>query len=330
MIQKKREHPKEKTRLHPRNRHRERYDFKMLVESCPELAPFVKLNIYGDESVDFFDPQAVKMLNKALLKHDYGVDAWDIPPDYLCPPIPGRADYIHYMADLLSTRNYGKIPKGDQIRCLDIGVGANCVYPLIGNREYGWSFTGSDIDPAALESAGRIIAMNPALKDKVELRLQVQPNDIYFGIIKKEEFFDLAVCNPPFHGSFAEAIRSTTLKLSNLTHEKVTGPVQNFGGQTTELWCKGGEDRFVRDMIRQSKFFAASCFWFSTSVAKQSHMKGFYEALYKEDAVEVKTIPMGQGNKSGRVLAWTFLSPEEQKQWREERWINLKDHQPPE
>ena len=323
MLKKKKEHPKEKSRLHPRNKHRERYDFKLLIESCPELAQYVKLNIYDDESIDFSDPEAVKMLNKALLKHFYGIDYWDIPPGYLCPPIPGRADYVHHLADLLSGRNYGKIPLGLKIKCLDIGVGANCVYPLIGNKEYGWSFIGSDIDPVAVESANRIIELNPFLKERVELRLQNQPNDIFFGIIHPDELIDLTMCNPPFHASLAEARSGTMRKLSNLNREKTSEPVLNFGGQNSELWCRGGEEKFVRDMIRQSKFFSTSCFWFSTLVSKQSHLKSVYETLEKAEAAEVKTIPVGQGNKSGRIVAWTFLTREQQEQWRNTRWNEM-------
>ena len=168
MLITKKEHPKEKSSLHPRNKHRERYDFKQLIDSCPELGQFVKLNNYKDESIDFFNPEAVKMLNKALLKHYYGIDNWDIPKNYLCPPIPGRADYIHHIADLLGSNNSefqrNKIPTGNKIKCLDIGVGANCVYPIIGNKEYGWSFVGTDIDPVSIESANKIIEMNPFLK----------------------------------------------------------------------------------------------------------------------------------------------------------------------
>jgi len=320
MTEKKREHPKEKTRLHPRNRHRERYDFKLLIFSCPELSQFVRLNIYNDKSIDFSDPEAVKLLNKALLKHFYGIDQWDIPLGYLCPPIPGRADYIHHMADLLCSKNYGKIPAGSNIRCLDIGLGANCVYPIIGNNEYGWSFIGSDIDPIAIESARKIIELNPFLTNKIELRLQHQPNDIFFGIIQKEECFDLTICNPPFHASPAEAKSGTLRKVNNLNREKFITPILNFGGQNGELWCKGGEQRFIRDMIRQSKFFAASCFWFSTLVSKQSHLKNVYDALKTEEAIEVKTIQMGQGNKSGRIVAWTYLTREEQEKWRMTRW----------
>ena len=59
------------------------------------------------------------MLNRALLKADYGIDFWDIPPNYLCPPIPGRVDYIHHLADLLARSNNNEIPRGPQIKALD-------------------------------------------------------------------------------------------------------------------------------------------------------------------------------------------------------------------
>lgn len=323
MIQKKKEHLKEKARLHPRNKHRERYDFKQLIGSCPELAPFVKLNIYKDESIDFADPEAVVMLNKALLKHHYNIDYWDIPHNYLCPPIPGRADYIHHIADVLNSKNFGRVPIGKSIKCLDIGVGANCVYPLIGNREYGWSFVGSDIDQVSLESAQKIVDMNPLLEGQIELRFQKNPDDVFFGIIHKDEHFDVSICNPPFHSSKEEAQSGTLRKLSNLNQKKENELVLNFGGQSNELWCKGGEEKFLRDMIRESEKFSTSCFWFSSLVAKQSHLKRVLDLLQKAKAAEVKTIPMGQGNKSSRIVVWTYLTPEQQLNWVNTRWKDL-------
>jgi 23S rRNA (adenine1618-N6)-methyltransferase len=327
MLYKKKEHPKVKSGLHPRNKHRERYDFKQLIDSCPELSQFVELNDYKDETIDFFNPEAVKMLNKALLKHYYDIDNWDIPKNHLCPPIPGRADYIHHIADLLCCNNPEfpgrKIPRGNKIKCLDIGVGANCVYPIIGNKEYGWSFIGTDIDPVSIESANKIIEMNPILKGKIEIRLQCNPQDIFYGIIQKSELFDLSVCNPPFHASLAEAQSGTVRKLRNLKHKKITKPILNFGGQNNELWCEGGEERFVGDMIYQSKQFSTSCFWFSTLISNQSNLKNAYKALKKVKTVEVKTIPMGQGNKTSRIVAWTFLTPEQQKKWINTRWNEM-------
>lgn len=320
---KKKEHPKVKLRLHPRNKHRERYNFKQLIDTCPELDPFVKLNKYNDESIDFSDPTAVKMLNKALLKQYYDITNWDIPAGYLCPPIPGRADYIHHISDLLCNSNYGKIPKGDKIKCLDLGVGANCVYPIIGNKEYGWSFIGTDIDTVAIENGNKIIEQNPFLKGKIDLRFQNNTKDFFYGIIKKDELIDLSICNPPFHKSLEEAQSVSIRKQSNLSHEKVIKPTQNFGGQNTELWCEGGEEKFVREMIRESKKFAESCYWFSSLISKQSNLKSVYNALEKNEAVEVVTIPMGQGNKTSRIVAWTFLTKEQQTKWKNTRWKTI-------
>src|SRR3569832_1952774 len=89
--------------FHPRNKHQGRYDFNVLVACNPELQAFLKQNAYQGEPIDFFDPRAVKALNEALLISFYGVSNWNIPADYLCPPVPGRADYIHHIADLLAT-----------------------------------------------------------------------------------------------------------------------------------------------------------------------------------------------------------------------------------
>jgi len=320
MLPAKKDHPKEKTRLHPQNRHRERYDFKLLIQRCPALAPFVQLNVYNDESIDFANPEAVKMLNTALLMQYYELHYWDIPPGYLCPPIPGRADYIHYVAELLARSNYGKVPTGNKITCLDIGVGANCIYPIIGRQEYGWQFIGSDIDPLALESANKIINSNPNLKGGIECRLQANPADMFYSILQKDEFIDAVVCNPPFHASLEDSQTENLRKLSNLALEAVTTPIQNFGGQNMELWCDGGEEKFVRAMVRQSRQFMNSVFWFSSLIAKKSHLQGIYEELRKAKAEDVKTIPMGVGNKTSRIICWTFLTIEQQKEWKNERW----------
>jgi len=109
--------------LHPRNRHSGRYDFPKLIAACPELGEYVILNPYGKQSIDFANPDAVRVFNRALLRQFYGIQHWDIPAGYLCPPVPGRADYLHGLADLLAADNGGVIPRGAAVRVLDIGTG---------------------------------------------------------------------------------------------------------------------------------------------------------------------------------------------------------------
>ncbi len=320
MPENKKVQPVEKTVLHTRNKHRDRYDFNSLIITCPELGKYVKTNEFGNESIDFANPKAVKWLNKALLKKYYSVDYWDIPSGYLCPPIPGRVDYLHHIADLLGSSNNGNIPTGYNIKCMDIGVGASCIYPIVGNKEYGWSFIGSDIDKTALESARKIISNNHFLQRNIDLRFQENPKDIFHGIMERSEPVDLTICNPPFHSSREEAEEGTLKKLSSLNHKKITTPVLNFGGQSNELWCEGGEVRFILDMIRQSKQFSTNCFWYSTLLSKQSHLDVIKTALKKAGALEIKVIPTSQGTKISRIIAWTFLNKIQQQKWIETRW----------
>jgi 23S rRNA (adenine1618-N6)-methyltransferase len=308
----------EKGNLHPRNKHRLRYNFPQLINAFPELEKYVLKNQYQDLSIDFKDAVAVKMLNKALLIHFYKLKYWDIPDQYLCPPIPGRADYIHYVADLLAT-DHSEIPSGKFIRVLDIGVGANCIYPLIGHQEYGWSFVGSDVDVKAIKSARDIVEAN-RLSKHIILRKQNSSDDIFTGLIGAGDRFDLTICNPPFHSSLNEATAGTERKWKNLNKMTKGDTVLNFGGKNNELWTAGGEKGFLKKMITESTRFAGSCLWFTSLISKKETLKGCYIALSKAGAFDVKTIDMAQGQKVSRILAWTFHDSSAQQLWRARRW----------
>ncbi len=261
--------PRKEASLHPRNRHQGRYDFPALIKTTPELAQFVIINPYGKESIDFASPDAVRVFNRALLKSFYGVQHWDIPADYLCPPVPGRADYVHFLADLLASVNDGEIPRGAPVKVLDIGMGANCVYPLIGYSEYRWHFLGSEVDPTAVAAAKAIVQSN-GLNKAIQLRQQSNPKQILLGLLEPGERFDLTMCNPPFHASMDEATKGSERKWRALgkADPKRKLPVLNFGGQSAELWCEGGEARFVTQLIAESAHFAHKVLWFSTLVSK--------------------------------------------------------------
>jgi 23S rRNA (adenine1618-N6)-methyltransferase len=292
---------KNRPTLHPRNRHQGRYDFAQLTRALPELLSFVIENPQGDSSVDFSNPAAVKALNRAILKQFYGIEHWDVPEGYLCPPIPGRADYIHSAADLIEST-------GPSVRVLDIGVGANCVYPIIGQSEYGWSFVGSDVDERALASAKLIVDANPALKGHVELRHQKNSTQVFRGIIKPGEKFALSICNPPFHASLEDAQEGSRRKWNNLGKASPQGkpPVKNFGGQASELWCPGGEAEFIRRMIVESAEFSTQCRWFSTLVSQVDNLKSIYGELQKAGVADYREQMMSQGQKISRIVAWTF------------------------
>jgi 23S rRNA (adenine1618-N6)-methyltransferase len=297
------------------------------MEADVELAQFVAVNAHGDLSIDFANQAAVKALNRALLKASYEIQAWELPPQNLCPSVPGRADYLHYLADVLAASNGGVIPATKTMQVLDIGTGANCIYPLIGVSEFGWRFVATDIDPASLKNAQTILAANPALAQKIALRLQSSPAAILEGVILDDEWFDLTMCNPPFHASPAEASAGTQRKWKNLGKNlgkqdggQTMNPSLNFGGQDAELWCPGGEQAFIQQMINESAQMPTRCFWFSTLVSKATSLPGIYAALKRAKVLEHKTIAMRQGQKQSRLITWTFLNPAQQAAWRKTRW----------
>lgn len=291
---------KKSSPLHPRNVHREGYDFQLLAKKHSKLKGHIFENEYGNLTIDFSVPSSVKALNAALLSVHYGVPHWDIPDGYLCPPVPGRADHIHYIADLIGSKKGEK----EQRKILDIGTGSNCVYPLIGYAVYGWQFLASEVDPKAYKAARAIVETNNLTKN-ITLSFQKEAKKIFFGVVRREETFDACICNPPFHASQEEAAEATNRKWSNLgkTHKKGS---LNFGGQSTELSYPGGEVEFIKNIIHESRKLPKLCTWFTTLVSKKASLAPLRRSLASAKVKEIKEIEMGQGQKISRILAWRY------------------------
>ncbi|WP_052878287.1 23S rRNA (adenine(1618)-N(6))-methyltransferase RlmF [Vibrio coralliirubri] len=337
--QKRRSAEKPQGGLHPRNQHTGRYNFELLVAALPELKEHLIKNPVGEDTINFSDPLAVKLLNKALLAHHYGVKHWDIPAGYLCPPIPGRADYIHRVADILNSDGQGEAYNHASVKALDIGVGANCIYPIIGATEYKWRCTGTDVDSVSIKTANFIAESNPNLKGKIRARLQADSESIFKGVIKDNERYDVTICNPPFHSSLEEAEKGSQRKLDNLAANrakkagqsfkpetnkkpvkldkstKQAKPTLNFGGQKAELWCPGGEAAFIMKMARESQLFATQVLWFTTLISKKDNVDMVRSELGKLRAKQVKVVEMSQGQKVSRFIAWTFMDDQQRQEW---------------
>ena len=291
--------------MHPRNRFREGYDFARLIPAHPPLAAFVVRSLRGEATINFADPAAVLALNQALLKDAYGLQ-WSVPAGALCPPVPGRSDYVHHLADLLSGGDDAAIPRGPTVTVLDIGTGANCIYPLVGASEYGWQFVATECDQAAHRWARQIVRINRGIAPLIEGRHQPDPLACFAGVTYPGETFAASICNPPFHASAAEAATGSARKRRNLKLDP-TAAALNFGGSAGELWCAGGEVGFIERMIAESATRPRLCFWFTTLVSKSAHLPRLRRALRQMQATEVRTIEMAQGQKQSRILAWTFM-----------------------
>lgn len=304
--------------MHSRNPHQGRYDFSVLIQSCSALKRYSKKTPNGETTIDFTDEQAVRCLNKALLAHFYQVPYWDIPKDYLCPPIPGRADYIHYIADLLAQSAQTAIPTGKRIKLLDIGTGANCIYPIIGSRSYGWQFKASELDPISVKTANLIVQSNPVLTQHIQVIQQKDAQSIFNGVIKPDDHFDVTLCNPPFHASMQEAEKGSQRKWKNLN--KPIKNARNFGGQQAELWCPGGEISFLKRMAKESVGYADQVCWFTSLVSKKDNVEKLKATLQKLNVKQVEVVNMSQGQKVSRFIAWSFLNKAQHKNWAEQLW----------
>lgn len=287
--------------LHPRNLHREGYHFAKLTKAYPPLEQHLVTNPTGESTITFSDPAAVKALNTALLIRHYGLQHWDIPEGYLCPPVPGRTDYLHHLADLLAAG--GPLLTGKDVRILDIGTGANLIYAILGQRIYDWSMVGTEVDPLALKTAKALIGINPVLQEGIRLRQQKHPRFILEGIIRENDFFHATVCNPPFYASEAEAAEVNARKRKKLKLGEVGRTV---AGQPAELWTEGGELSFLRQLIKESQIYGQQVGWFTSLVSQKDHLEPLEQALEKAAAEEVKVIPLAAGQKRTRVLAWRF------------------------
>lgn len=301
--------------LHPRNKHQQAYDFAALTAAVPALTAFVRDNGYGTVSIDFANPQAVKTLNQALLKHFYAIPHWQLPEQFLCPAVPGRVDYLHYLADLLAPLNKGKVPTGSKLHLLDTGCGANLIYPLLAQAEYGWKVTASELDTEALAAAQLLINQNQ-LQHKITVRQQHKSEQIFQGIIQPDDLFDLTLCNPPFHSSAEQAQAGSARKAKNLGQKSTR---LNFAGRNHELWCEGGEAAFIRRMINESQSYGQQVLWFSSLVSKQENLPILQQQLTKLGAQQ-QVIEMQQGNKQSRLLAWSFMKPTQRQLWADYRW----------
>ncbi len=317
-----------KKNLHPRNLHNNGYDFPKLCEASPALQDYL-IDSHQRLSINFSDPAAVMALNSALLKAHYRIDFWQIPTGYLCPPIPGRADYIHYLAELLED-TFDKCDHR-KITALDIGTGASCIYPILGQRSYQWRFIATDIDPLSVQCSTEITKLNKGLNKSIKVTLQKNKQHFFESIIKPAQKIDITLCNPPFHSSLAEALAGNKRKNQNLNKSRINRKDKhinsqlqcapqhtsslNFGGQKAELFCDGGELSFIQNMIKESKNYQQQVLYFTCLVSKSAHLPMLKKAVRDVGAYHLQIVEMSQGQKISRFIAWSFHDKTDRQAW---------------
>nr|GMD13920.1 U6 small nuclear RNA (adenine-(43)-N(6))-methyltransferase isoform X1 [Ipomoea batatas] len=335
---------RERPRIHPRNKYSENPpDFGLLASHYSSFAPYVFYARSGRPTIDWTDFNATRELTRVLLHHDHGLDWW-IPDGQLCPTVPNRSNYIHWIEDLLSSEIIPKVQSYDNtVKGFDIGTGANCIYPLLGASLLGWRFVGSDFTDVALEWAERNVKSNPHISELIEIRnvaTQDSSSDkeVPNGpMINCKQDVDDSNAKPvgiePLSGS-----HEVQLNMSKNYHgppilvgvvkegenfdfcmcnppffetieEAGQNPKTSCAGTPEEMVCPGGEQAFITRMIDDSVQLRQSFRWYTSMIGRKASMKVLVSKLWEVGATVVKTTEFVQGQTCRWGLAWSFVPP---------------------
>ncbi|KAG2378095.1 hypothetical protein C9374_008717 [Naegleria lovaniensis] len=319
------------------NRHR---NSKYMLNTTPnflQLAkeyPFFAQYVNEQGSLDWKNAEAVMNLTKVLLKHDFDIE-WSLPLDHLCPPVTNRANYIHWLNDLLELEKSNETTMSTittsteldrPIVGIDVGTGASCIYPLLGHKMYQWKFIATDISEESLKIAHEnIMKNNESFQQSVYLvHVDESSQDILKNILSNIESMphekpswlrqltrvDFTMCNPPFFDEDEPVNRN---------------PKNDCRGNSNEMVTVGGEETFVKRMIEDSVFLmthkhSMSIFencWFSSMLGKKKTLQPLKEYIAQLNANEMKllnsqrliifhTTEFVQGKTSRWGICWQF------------------------
>ncbi len=293
--------------MHARNRFRDGYDFQQLVAASPLLAPFVKLNAYGDVSIDYAVLAAVAALNRALFTSAYGADELGCAARLFVSPVPGRSDYLHHLADPLAGRDPSAIPRGPSVATRHRCRRQLRLSPSLAQAATAGA-SSARTSSVACEWARKLAKANTAVADLIECRLQPSPTDCFNGVVVPGERFTASMCNPR-RSTYRPRTRPPQ---PDAAAESRWPPAS--GGAHVKLWwvggrtlCDGGELGFRAADDHQSSAVPDRCRWFTTLVSKSGIPASSLRGAATRKLADVKTIGMGQGQKQSRILAWTFI-----------------------
>ncbi|KAL0073039.1 hypothetical protein F4703DRAFT_1800025 [Phycomyces blakesleeanus] len=281
--------------MHPRNQYKNNPpNFKQLAKECPELQPFV-CGLESNPYIDFKNPEASRALTIALLERDFGLQV-DFPLDRLCPTVPNRLNYILWLQDLLKETMQDK---PDHILGMDIGVGASCIYPLLGCvSDPTWSFIGTDIDQVSIEYAQKNVERNQ-LQDRITLIHNTDPNLIFlWDKIPLNSRFAFSMCNPPFYESEDE--------IKDNSQAKLLEPSAICTGTKGEMITKGGEYGFIERMIKESILHKGRIKWYTSMIGQKKTIKPIVNTLKDLNINNYVVTEFNQGKTKRWAIGWSF------------------------
>ncbi|KAL5561159.1 hypothetical protein UlMin_030906 [Ulmus minor] len=333
----------ERPTIHPKNKYSDNPpDFALLASLYPSFQPFVFYSRDGRPRIDWRDFNATRELTRVLLLHDHRLNWW-IPDGQLCPTVPNRSNYIHWIEDLLLSDIIPKTNTNrDNVRGFDIGTGANCIYPLLGASLLGWSFVGSDVTDVALEWAERNVKDNSHISQLIEIRKVESTFSVEDSLnsgldceVNKLDFTDnigfegktlsssssnlhsdinKGYCGPPILVGVVRDDEKFDFCMCNppffeTMEEAGLNPKTSCGGTLAEMVCPGGERAFITRIIEDSFILKQTFWWYTTMVGRKSNLKFLISKLREIGVSIVKTTEFVQGRTSRWGLAWSFVPP---------------------
>ncbi|KAI9365867.1 hypothetical protein BD770DRAFT_423739 [Pilaira anomala] len=276
--------------MHPRSVFNERPDFGQLAERYDSFKPFI-IKGKGDRvHIDFKDPEAVKELNVCLMKEYFDI-TMDFPIDSLCPPVPNRLNYILWLQDLMNDT-----VTTTNIIGIDIGVGASCIYPLLGcANNPNWRFLATDVDSRSIKYAIENVERNN-LQDRIIIRYNPDPNKIF--ILDDTTDYDFCMCNPPFYSS-QEEIEQGLLN-------KELEPSTVCQGSINEMITEGGELGFISRMIKESVGLGRRIRWYTSLVGLKKTIQPLVRLLKESGISNYVVTTFIQGDTTRWGIAWSF------------------------
>ncbi|KAI8064564.1 hypothetical protein BC940DRAFT_276770 [Gongronella butleri] len=288
--------------LHPRNKYYNNPpDFEVLALDYPSFRPL--------------------QLTVCLLKRDFDLTV-DLPLTRLIPPIPNRLNYILWIEDLLMET----LDNADtrRVHGIDIGVGASCIYPLLGcQTNANWDFLGTEIDEDSLHYAQRNVSANQ-LDARISLVLNNDPYRIFL-LDDRVRTYDFCMCNPPFFASEEEVregeINKELEPSAVRNHRKIGEKKEPFDafpppfffwqvctGSTSEMITDGGEVAFIRRMILESLRYRERIRWYSSMIGLKRSIRPITQMLKEHKINNYVVTEFCQGRTKRWGIAWSFRS----------------------
>ena len=272
-------------------------------------------------------------LTRGLLHMYLNVRLPQLPTHHLCPPVPNRLFYLHWIhTELLSQEQ--QVCRDDQQRQisrsngkvgLDLGVGASCIYPLLAARVFNDRMIGSDVNVEALQLAQANVDANQ-LQHQIHL-LHVLPSHAQepstplggplqrtldaIQTSKQQAFslssgLDFVMTNPPFYDpNSMEEDQETAQAPPRIGDGRARTNMTMLEGSYPQ-----GEVGFVVDVLVDSLRARTSSRWFSSMLGKKTSLIFVTKLLtHLLGPAHIQSTEYGPGQYTRWFVAWTFDRP---------------------